>query len=193
MALTDSRIRNAKAQDRPTKLSDGGGLHLVVTPQGSKLWRLAYRYAGKQKTLAIGIYPAVSLEKARSARQDAKRLLTDDVDPSAAKKADARQRKIAAENTFQAIAEEWVEKSRLEGRAAITLAKTEWLLNFANPGIGRRPITEISSAEVLDVLRRVERRGNYETARRLRGTIGSVFRYAISTARAENDPTIALR
>lgn len=193
MPLTDTRIRNAKPQARPVKLSDGGGLHLLVTPQGSKLWRLAYRYAGKQKTLAVGIYPAVSLEKARAARGDAKTLLADGMDPGEAKKADARRQKLAAANTFQAVAEEWVEKSRREGRATATLTKVEWLLDFAYPAIGRRPVADISSAEVLEVLRKVESKGNYETARRLRGTIGSVFRYAIATVRAENDPTVALR
>ncbi|MDA0220985.1 MAG: tyrosine-type recombinase/integrase [Proteobacteria bacterium] len=193
MPLTDTRIRNAKPQGRPVKLSDGGGLHLLIAPQGSKLWRLAYRYAGKQKTLAVGIYPAVSLEKARASRADTKRLLADGIDPSEAKKADARRQLMAAANTFQAVAEEWVEKSRREGRAATTLTKVEWLLDFAYPAIGRRPVAEISSVEVLEVLRKIEAKGNYETARRLRGTAGSVFRYAIATARAENDPTVALR
>ena len=143
MPLIDTRIRNAKPQARPVKLSDGGGLHLLVTPQGSKLWRLAYRYAGKQKTLAIGIYPAVSLEKARTARGDAKTLLADGTDPGEAKKADTRRQKIAAANTFQTVAEEWVEKSRREGRAATTLTKVEWLLDFAYPALGRRPVADI--------------------------------------------------
>jgi len=163
---------------------------LMITPQGSKLWRLAYRYAGKQKTLAFGAYPTVSLEQARAA---AKKLLADGEDPGAAKKAKKRQRKLDADNTFQAIAKEWVEKGRREGRTAGTLSKTEWLLGFAYPIIGRRPIGTISSVEVLEVLRLVENRGRHESARRLRGTIGSVFRYAIATARAENDPTVALR
>lgn len=193
MPLTDARIRSTRAQDRPIKVSDGGGLHLLVTSQGSKLWRLSYRYLGKQKTLALGAYPAVGLEKARAARQHAKALLADGVDPSAAKKAEDRERRTAAGNTFETIASEWVARTRREGKAAITIAKTEWLLGFANPVLGRRPISDISSAEVLDVLRRVEGRGQYETARRLRSTIGRVFRYAIATARAENDPTVALR
>jgi len=165
MPLTDTRIRSFKPQSRVVKLSDGGGLHLMVTPGGSKLWRLAYRYAGKQKTLAIGAYPAVSLEKAREARGAAKKLLADGADPSAAKKAEKRQRKLSAENTFQAVAEELAQKRRREGRAAATLTKTTWLLAFALPVIGRRPIAEISSAEVLEVLRRVENRGRHETAR----------------------------
>ncbi len=193
MPLTDTHVRNAKPRDRPLKISDGGGLFLMITPQGSKLWRLAYRYAGKQKTLAIGAYPAVSLEKARESRAAAKKLLADGLDPSDAKKAEKRQRKLDADNTFQAVAKEWVEKGRREGRAEATLKKTEWLLGFAYPIIGRRPIAVISSAEVLEVLRLVENRGRHESARRLRGTIGSVFRYAIATARAENDPTVALR
>jgi integrase len=193
MPLTDVQIRNIKPGARPVKISDGGGLHLLVTTSGSKLWRLAYRFAGKQKTLAIGAYPAVSLEKARQARLTAKQQLADGIDPSAAKRAEKRQMLLAGQNTFQAIAEEWLEKLRREGRATSTLSKTEWLLAFAFPSLGPRPIATISSAEVLDVLRRVEARGRLETARRLRSTVGSVFRYAIATARAENDPTVALR
>ena len=108
MPLTDTHVRNAKPRDRPLKISDGGGLFLMITPQGSKLWRLAYRYAGKQKTLAIGAYPAVSLEKARESRAAAKKLLADGLDPSDAKKAEKRQRKLDADNTFQAVAKEWV-------------------------------------------------------------------------------------
>lgn len=193
MPLTDVQVRNAKPAAKPVKISDGGGLHLLVTPRGSKLWRLAYRYAGKQQTLAIGPYPAVSLEKARQARLSAKQHLADGIDPGDAKRAGKRQLAQDARSTFQAIADEWLEKLRREGRAAATVSKTEWLLSLALPSLRRRPITAISSADVLDVLRRVEARGRLETARRLRSTIGSVFRYAISTARAENDPTVALR
>jgi len=193
MPLTDAKVRNAKAQDRAVKLSDASGLHLLVTPQGSKLWRLAYRFAGKQKTLAIGAYPAVTLEDAREARAVAKKLIAGGTDPGVAKKTEKRQQMIAAANTFQAVAEEWMDKRRREGRAAITQTKTQWLLDFAIPAIGNRPIAEISSAEVLETLRTVEKRGRYETARRLRSTIGGVFRYAIATARAEYDPTVALR
>ncbi|MBU0724161.1 MAG: integrase arm-type DNA-binding domain-containing protein [Alphaproteobacteria bacterium] len=193
MPLTDAHIRNAKPQEKPQKLADGGGLFLMVTPQGSKLWRLAYRFAGKQKTLAVGAYPAISLEKAREARGATKKLLAEGTDPADARRVEKHKQKLASENTFQTIADEWLQKLRREGRAVRTLAKTEWLLAFANPVIGRRPIAAISSAEVLEVLRRVENRGRHETARRLRSTIGSVFRYGISTARAENDPTVALR
>ena len=193
MSMNDLQIRNLKPSERAFKKFDGGGLHIFVTPKGSKLWRMSYRFANKHKLLSIGSYPIVSLEKAREARSAAKRLLADGIDPSEAKKAENRQQRIAAENTFEAVANEYVEKLRREGRAPPTLSKVQWLLGIANPLIGRRPIANISSAEVLDVLRRVEKRGRLESARRLRSTIGSVFRYAIATARAENDPTIALR
>ena len=193
MPLTDVQIRKVKPGARPVKISDGGGLHLLVTTRGSKLWRLAYRFSGKQKTLAIGAYPAVTLEKARIARLAAKRQLADGIDPSDTKRAEKREESRAGQNTFQAVADEWLEKLRREGRAASTLSKTEWLLTFALPSLGRRSIATISSADVLDVLRRVEARGRLESARRLRSTVGSVFRYAIATARAENDPTVALR
>ncbi len=193
MPLTDMQVRNLKAGPRTVKLSDGGGLYVLVTPQGSKLWRLAYRFAGKQKTLAIGPYPTITLERARAARTAAKTLLSSGVDPCVAKRTEKRQRELDAENTFQAVADEYIDKLRREGRAPATISKVEWLLGHAAPTLGQRPVSTVSSAEVLEVLRRVERRGRHETARRLRSTIGSVFRYAIATARAENDPTVALR
>ena len=193
MPLTDARVRNAKPKDRAVKLSDAGGLHLLITPKGSKLWRLAYRYAGKQKTLAIGAYPTITLEDARDARAAAKKLLAGGADPGIAKKTVKRQERLAAANTFQDVAEEWTDKKQREGLAAVTLTKTRWLLGLAYPTIGNRPVAELSSAEVLETLRTVEKTGHYETARRLRSTIGGVVRYAIATARAEYDPTVALR
>jgi hypothetical protein len=193
MPLTDTAIRKAKPGASTVKLSDGGGLQLHVHPNGSKYWRLAYRHEGKQKKLALGVYPEVSLAEARKRRDAAKALLRDGKDPMAEKRIERATRTIAAGNTFGAIADELLAKTSREGRAETTLEKLAWLLDFARPLIGERPITEISAAEVLAVLRRVEVRGRHETARRLRGTIGSVFRYAIATARAENDPTFALR
>lgn len=193
MPLTDAKVRNTKPAAKPAKISDGGGLHVLVTPGGSKLWRLAYRYAGKQKTLSIGAYPAVSLEMARAAREDAKRSLAEGVDPSDRKREDRLRARSGAAQTFRAVGDEYVQKLEREGRAPVTLDKVRWLLGMTHPKLGNRPVAEISSAEVLDVLRQVERRGHLETARRLRSTIGSVLRYAIATARAENDPTVALR
>jgi integrase len=192
MALTELAIRSAKVEGKITKLSDGGGLQLWVTGDGAKRWRLAYRYAGGQKVLAIGVYPDVGLKEARTARQDAKRLLSEGIDPSSAKKQAKAAQASSAANTFEAIAAELVDKKRREGKAANTVGKSEWLLSLALPAIGTRPIKEIAAPDILAVLRKVESRGKLETAKRLRATIGQVFRYAVATGRANADPTGAL-
>jgi integrase len=189
--LTDAKARNAKPSDRPTKLSDAGGLYILIAPHGSKLWHLAYRFGGKQKTLAIGSYPTITLREAREKREDAKRLLASGVDPSLQRRIDKQA--AASSNTFKGIAEEVLAKLEKEGRADVTLTKLRWLLGFAYPVIGDRPITKITALELLSVLRKVEVRGTYETAGRLRSTCGMVFRYAIATGRAERDPSADLR
>jgi integrase len=193
MALNDLAIRRALPGPKIIKLSDGGGLQLWVTPDGAKRWRRAYRFAGNQKTLAIGVYPGVGLKDARDARDDARRSLARGQDPSAIKKAARIARAEAGANAFAAIAHELTEKKRRDKKAAATLRKFEWFMSFALPALGSRPIGEISARDVLAVLKEVEARGIHETARKLRTAIGDVFRYAIATARAENDPTTALR
>jgi len=193
MALTDMEVRSAKPGARLVKLSDGGGLQLWITPDGAKRWRLAYRFAGGQKLLAIGVYPATGVREAREGREEAKRLLADGKDPSLAKKLAKATKAAASANTFAAVASELLDKKRREAKAERTLHKLEWLLRLARPAIGARPVTEITAAEILGVLRSVETRGRHETARRLRATIGEVFRYAIATGRAETDPTGALK
>jgi len=189
--LTDAHVRNAKPRTRPIKLSDAGGLHLLIQPHGSKLWRMAYRFVGKQRTLALGIYPTVGLQEARAQRDAAKRLLAKGIDPSDQRRLDKQT--AATGNTFKAVAEEVLEKLQREGRAPRTLKKVRWLLDFAYPSIGERRVAEITAPELLSVLRKVEGRGRYETARRLRSTCGVVFRYAIATGRAERDPSADLR
>lgn len=189
MPLSDLKCRNAKPGQKLRKLSDGGGLQLWVQPTGSRLWRLAYRFGGKQKLLALGTYPIVSLADARKEREDAKRLLHAGIDPSQQRKEDAQQ----VGDTFRAVAEEYIEKLKQEGRAETTLGKVSWILSFTYPAFGGRSIRDVDAPMILKVLRGVEARGRYETARRLRSTIGSVFRYAIATARADTDPTIALK
>jgi len=194
MALTDLALRNAKPKEKAYKLFDGGGLHLVVNPNGSRLWRLAYRFAGKPKQLAFGPYPTISLADARQKREDAKKLLLDGKDPSTARKLERVAASIASANTFGAVAEEYMERLQGRGIAEITLTKKRWLLSdIAGPNLSHRPIKEISAFEILSVLQQVEKSGRRETARRLRSTIGAVFRFAIATLRAENDPTFALR
>lgn len=191
MPLTDAKCRSAQSGGRLQKLSDGGGLQLWVQPKGGNLWRFAYRFGGKQKLLAFGVYPTVSLARARQLREDAKRLLADGHDPATEKKRQAEA--LANAPTFRAIAEEYVAKLRREGRSAATITKIDWLLTFANAAFGDEPIRQIAAPSILKVLQSLEARERYESARRLRSTLGSVFRYAIATARAEADPTYALR
>lgn len=193
MALTDIQIRKAKPGVGIQKLSDGGGLQVWVYADGAKRWRMAYRFNGQQKSLAIGVYPATGLKEARDARDAAKRLLAGGQDPLLAKKITKATKANAAANTFDAVATELLAKKRQEAKADRTLAKIEWLLSLASPVIGLRPIAEVTAPEVLAVLRSVESRGRRETARRLRATIGQVFRYAVATGRAEADPTAALK
>jgi integrase len=191
MPLTDAKCRSAQSGGRLQKLSDGGGLQLWVQPKGGNLWRFAYRFGGKQKLLAFGVYPTVSLARARQLREDARRLLADGHDPATEKKRQAEA--LANAPTFRAIAEEYVAKLRREGRSAATITKIDWLLTFANAEFGDEPIRQIAAPSILKVLQSLEARERYESARRLRSTLGSVFRYAIATARAEADPSYALR
>ena len=193
MPLTDMEVRNAKPGARLVKLSDGGGLQLWIMPDGAKRWRLAYRLAGVQKVLAVGVYPATGLREAREGRDEAKRLLADGQDPAFVKKVAKAAKTAASANTFEAVARELLDKKRREGKAEATIEKLEWLLGLALPFIGSRCITEITAPEILAVLRRTEARGRHETATRLREIIGGVFRFAVATGRAQGDPTGALR
>ncbi len=193
MPLSDVAIRSAKASASIQKLSDGGGLQLWIMPNGSKLWRLAYRFAGKQKKLAIGAYPAIGLAAAREKRSEAKAHLAANRDPSIQKQKEKALALEAQGHTFAKVAAELLDRKRREGKAVNTIGKLEWLHGLANDAIGDRPIADITSPEVLAVIRKVETKGRLETAKRLRAVIGEVFRYAIATARATNDPTFALR
>lgn len=165
---------------------------LVVNPNGSKLWRMVYRYGGKQKQLAFTAWPDVSLAQARAHRDAARKLLADDVDPSH-KKQDRIAKAEASANTFETLAEEFLEKERREGKSEATHNKKRWLIGLALKDLQSKPIGEIDAADILLPLRRVEALGNYETARRLRAVISQVFRYWIATARVSNDPTFGLR
>ena len=191
MPLTEARCRSAQPGSKLQKLTDGRGLQLWLQPTGARLWRFAYRFGGKQKLLALGVYPTVTLARARQAREDARNLMADGLDPALEKKRQAEA--LANVPTFRSIADEYVAKLRRELRSEATIAKTEWLLGFANAEFGPNPIGRIATPAILKVLQSLEARERYESARRLRSTIGSVFRYAIATARAESDPTHALR
>jgi integrase len=193
MALTSLAVQNAKPKEKPYKLSDGSGLHLLVKPNGSKLWRFRYQFAGKENMLAFGSFPEVSLASARGKRDDARKMIADGKDPSQQKKLDKIVAATAANNTFGAIAEEHLAALKENGAAEATLTKVRWLLlDLASP-LTKRPIAEITPAEILIILKRYEKSGRRETARRLRGVVGKVFRLAVATLRAPTDPTYALQ
>eukprot|EP01013_Petalomonas_cantuscygni_P017534 TRINITY_DN34692_c0_g1_i1.p1 TRINITY_DN34692_c0_g1~~TRINITY_DN34692_c0_g1_i1.p1 ORF type:complete len:350 (-),score=32.56 TRINITY_DN34692_c0_g1_i1:1474-2523(-) len=184
MPLTDTQVRHLKSKEKAYKVADGGGLYIHVTATGSKLWRMRYRVGGKEQLLSFGAYPEVSLARAREKRQDAKALLADGIDPMAKQKADRNERAAKNEHTFSNIAAELVDKLRKEGKAETTLKKKQWLIDMANKDFGDHPIRNITPPLILVALRKVEALGNHESAKRLRSTIGQVFRYAIATARA---------
>jgi integrase len=193
MGLTHIQISNAKPQSNPYKLPDSDALYLVVQPSSAKLWRMNYRYLGRQKTLHFGQWPAVGIAAAREKRDEAKKQLVAGLDPATEKRVTMLARKVAADENFKTIAEEWVTKNEREGLAPVTLEKIRWLLCMAYPMIGGRPISEITPLEALAVLRKVEATGRYESARRMRSVLSRVFRYAIATARANRDVAADLR
>jgi len=187
--LTETAIRAARATQKPAKLFDAGGLYLLVNPNGSRWWRLKYRVAGNEKLLSLGVYPDVSLKRAREKRDDARRMLADGIDPSAKRQA----MKAARSDTFEAIAREYFEVRR-KALAPGTFAKrVKRFEDFVFPYLGKQPITAITEPEFLAVLKRVEARGKHETAHRLRSESGQIFRYGIATGRADRDVSADLR
>ncbi len=196
MALTDVAIRNAKPSEKAFKLADGGGMFLLVTPAGGKLWRLKYRIDGREKLLAIGAYPETSLSDARKRREEARGLIAQGKDPSREKQRDKVRSRIQATDTFTAIAGEYCAKRRRDGEkgwSPATAKRSEYLLSLLNSGIGRLAIAEIEPADVLVAVRKIEAKGNLESARRTLQLASMVFRYAVATARLRSDPTRDLR
>ncbi|MGH6673977.1 MAG: tyrosine-type recombinase/integrase [Xanthobacteraceae bacterium] len=193
MLLTSLAIQNARPQQKPYKLADGDGLYLLVGPGGKKLWRFRYRFAGRENMLALGLFPTVSLSNARSKREAARKLIADGFDPAEKRRQDKLATAIGARNTFAAIVEEHLTTLENSGAARSTISKNRWLLEELAAPLSKRPIAEITPAEILVILKRIELSGRRETARRLRGALGTVFRLAIATLRATNDPTFALR
>jgi integrase len=193
MSLTQFAIVKAVAGDKPIKLSDGGGLHLLVKPGGSKLWRFRYRFCGRENMLAFGAFPTVTLAEARTKREEARKLLADGSDPAVKRKLDKIAAETANRNTFGAVVTEYLGNLEAAGSSASTISKNRWLLDDLAAPLARRPIAEIVPAEILTILKRIEKSGRRESARRLRGVMGAVFRYAIVTLRAPTDPTFALR
>lgn len=191
MPLTDPACRKATPEAKPKRLADGGGLYLEVMPNGSKYWRLKYRFGGKEKRLALGVYPEVSLKDARVKRDEARRQLREGFDPGAAKRA-ARIAQTGGDS-FGALAREWLEQTsakRVESTNRTIQARLE---ADVLPWLGSRQINDIKAPELLSVLRRVEARGSLIVAKRLRQIAGQIFRYAVATGRAERDPSADLR
>lgn len=188
MPLTDTAIRKARPKEKPYKVADAQGLYLLISPRGSKLWRVKYRINGIERKLAIGSYPEITLAEARAARDKARKQLSQSVDPNAAKRQDRINAIISAGNSFAIVAEELIDKKAKEGLTVPTVEKMRWLLKLLGADFGRRPVTEITPQELLHELRKHERRGRRETARQLRSFASRVFRYAAATARAERDP-----
>lgn len=191
MALTELEVKKAKATDKQQKLSDGSGLYLLIHPNGGKYWQMAYRFGGKQKTLSVGVYPEVSLADARDRREQARKLLANDADPSAIKQATKQEKQKTLQvsaNSFSILAAEFHKvKSPMwtEGHAKQWLGNLE---KYALPVIGDRPIADIEPMELVGIMRAVEANGTFETRDRLLQTIGAVFKYAIATGRAKYNP-----
>jgi integrase len=210
MPLNDAQIRTAKAQAKPYRLSDGKGMYLEVTPSGGKYWRMAYRFDGKRKLLALGVYPDVPLagrkdealgdpdrgywlDGARDKRDAARKQLAAGIDPGERKQADKRARKIRAADSFEVIAREWLGKYKPTWSEANAKRIDRLFARDVFPRIGSKPIAELTAPDVLAMARRIEHRGALETAHRAIGNCGQVFRYAVATGRALRDPTRDLR
>jgi len=193
MSLSDAKVRNAKPKAKPYKIADNEGLFLLVMPSGSKYWRLKYFFAGKEKLLALGVYPDVTLADARDRRGQARKALAAGQDPAEAKKENKRLAKLRSAHAFETVAREWFAKREHEWAprsAKTTLARLE---QHILPKLGDRPIAEITPPEVLAMARVPEEKGTLETARRVMQICGQVFMYAIATGRAERNPVPDLR
>ena len=193
MNLTAIKIKNAKPNEKAYKLMDGAGLYLLINKSGGKYWRYNYRYMGKHKTLSIGVYPEVSLKEARELHYQARRLLSDGIDPTHERKLEKAMKLEQSENSFEAIALEWLGRQRPTWAKSHTDNVEGRLRNHVFEYIGKRPIAEITAPELLTMLRRIELVGHHETAHRVRSVCGQVFRYAIVTGRAERDPSTDLK
>jgi integrase len=187
--LTEGVLRAAAAREKPYKMFDSGGLFVIVNPNGSRWWRLKYRYGGKERGISLGVYPVVSLKLARQRRDEARARLADGIDPSHQRQAE----KVAQTLTFELIAQEWLD---LQSRklAAITIAKARRILEkLVYPDLGARPVSQIRAPDLLAVLRKIEARGTYQTAHRTKQRVGQILRHAIATGRAERDVSVDLR
>ena len=190
MALTATTIKTCKPKDKAYKLTDGGGLYLLVSPSGGKWWRFDYRFQSKRKTLSMGVYPAISLKDARDRRDEAKKQLANGVDPAMVRKSQKHQQ--SQPNTFEAVAREWHDKFKPGWSDTHASRLLRLLERDIFPWLGSMPVSDVSSPLLLQTIRRIETR-SLDTAHRAMQNCGQVFRYAIATGRQQNDPTHALK
>ena len=194
MALTDSAIRALKAGDKDYKVADEKGLYLQVTVAGGRLWRMKFRTStGVEKKLSFGSYPEISLKEAREQRDRARSQMANGVDPADKKRRDKRAAKVAAANTFSAVAKDYIAKNQRDGLAEATVRKREWFVGLVERSLGNRPVNEIQPIEILDAVRPFEAAKNDEKAHRTLQFIGQVYRYAVANQLAISDPTRDLR
>jgi integrase len=193
MSLTDMSVRSARPSEKPQKLYDGGGLYLEVSPSGGKWWRLKYRFGGKEKRISLGVYPDVGLKDARERRDNARKLLANDIDPGENRKVQKAAKVERAANSFEVTAREWFAKNRDSWAVSHANKIIKRFENDVFPWLGGKAIAEISAPDVLSVLRRIEGRGTNDTAHRAKSNISQVMRYAIATGKAERDPCPDLR
>ncbi|MTI52848.1 MAG: DUF4102 domain-containing protein [Alcanivorax sp.] len=193
MPLTATAVRQALPKAKAYKLSDGHGLYLLVNPKGAKYWRYKYRYGGKEKTLALGVFPEVSLKDARVAHQEARTKLDKGVDPSEERRVQKLTRNLAAADSFEAVALEWFGKVMPDKSESYRVRTRRILEKDLFPVIGQRPVGAIKPPEMLAALRRIEARGANDIAHRAKQTAGQIFRYAVVTGRAERDPSADLK
>jgi len=193
MPLTDVAIQRAKPRAKPYKIFDGEGLFLVVRPNGAKWWRLKYRFGGKEKLLSLGIYPHITLKGARERRDQERKRIAHNIDPSANRKADKDAWHTSQANTFEVVAREWIASRASVWTSSNTKKTTRRLEMDAFPWFGKRPIMNLTAPELLSALRKVEARGAIGTAHRVLQSCGQIFRYAIATGRASRDSAADLR
>ncbi len=193
MKLTDKQCKSVKGKEKPYKLSDGKGLYLEVMPKGAKYWRLKYRLNGKEKRLAIGVYPEVTLKQARKATYEARVLIADGRDPSFEKKANKHNAKEKAQNTFEVVAREWHKTKNNQWTHAYGHTIMRRLEKNIFPTLGNRPISDIKPPELLRVLKQIEKRGSYDVLKRTRQVCGQIFQYGIQTGRCERDSSADLK
>jgi len=193
MSMTDSKAKNAKREKKTYRLSAGKGMYLEVTPKGGKYWRFKYRFGGKEKRLALGVYPDVTYKKAGIRRDDARNLLADGIDPGEVKRVQKLAHSDLAANSFEVVAREWFAKQKPNWVESYSTRVMRALERNLFPYLGDKPISSITAPDLLAALRKIEHRGAIESAHRMKQSAGQIFRYGVATGRAERDPSADLK